>query len=155
MNFANQFDARDRCFAPVGSGVKVMYSGRYDERGHVVLDESGKINLYEEIQSHADSCDIHVIMDRYVSGDVGALSQVQGAFLDVTNMPKTYAEYLNTINSLERSFMALDPDVRSRFGNSFAQFLASAGDDDFLIRLGHQVEDSSEDNPIKKEEVSE
>lgn len=154
MKFATQFDVRERSFAPVGSGVKVMYSGRYDERGHVVLDESGKINLYEEIQSHADSCDIHVIMDRYVAGDVGALSQVQGAFMDVTNMPKTYAEYLNTINSLERSFMALDPDVRSRFGNSFAQFLASAGDADFLERLGHQEQKPVEDN-TSKEDVTE
>ncbi len=150
MKFATQFDVRDRSFAPVGSGVKIMYSGRYDERGHVVLDESGKINLYDEIQSHADSCDIHVIMDRYVSGDVSALSQVQGAFLDVTNMPKTYAEYLNVMNSLERSFMALDPDIRSRFGNSFAQFLASAGDEDFLFRLGHQVQEPAEENPVEE-----
>lgn len=150
MVFTTQFDARDRCFSPVGSCVKIMYSGRYDERGHVVLDESGKINLYDEIQSHADSCDIHVIMDRYVSGDVTALSQVQGAFLDVSNMPKTYAEYLNTMNSLERSFLALDPDVRSRFGNSFAQFLASADDADFLLRLGHQVQESAEDNSCKE-----
>lgn len=154
MKFVTQFDARDRSFAPVGSGVKVMYSGRYDDRGHVVLDESGKINLYQEIQSHADSCDIHVIMDRYVSGDVGALSRVQGAFLDVTNMPKTYAEYLNTMNSLERSFLALDPDVRSRFGNSFAQFLASVGDADFFERLGHQAPEPVEEN-FSKEEASE
>lgn len=158
MTFKTQYDARDRVLANPGSREHITYSGHYDEKGRVVLEESGRINLYDEIQSHAESCDIHVLMKRYQNGDVSALSQAQGFFGDVLDFPKTYAEALNHMNEMERQFLALPVDVREKFGNSFSEFLAASGEADFLDRLG--IKQEKEPVPAiptveKKEEVKE
>lgn len=144
MLFKTQYDARDRVFSDPGSPEHITYAGHYDDKGRVVLEESGRENIYDYIQSFADSCDIHVLMNRYQNGDVTALSQKQGFFGDFLDFPKTYAEALNHMNEMERQFMALPPETREKFGNSFSEFLAASGESDFLDRLG-----------IKKESVVE
>lgn len=140
MQFKTQFDPRDRVITNAGSPERITYAGHYDEKGRVVLEEVGRENLYDFIQSHAESCDIHVLMKRYQNGDVSALSQRQGFFGDVLDFPKTYAEALNHMQEMERQFMALPIDVREKFGHSFSQFLASSGEADFLDKLGIKVE---------------
>ena len=147
MQWKTQFDARDRISSNPGSREHVTYAGHYDEKGRVVLEESGRINLYDEIQSHAESCDIHVLMKRYESGDASALSQRQGFFGDCLDFPKTYAEALNHMNEMESRFLQLPIDVREKFGNSFSQFLAASGESDFLDRLGIKVDAKNESTP--------
>lgn len=144
MEFKTQYDARDRVFSDPGSPEHITYAGRYDEKGRVVLEESGRENLYDYIQSYAESCDIHVLMKRFANGDVDALSHKQGFYGDFLDFPKTYAEALNHMNEMERQFMALPVETREKFGNSFTEFLAASGEADFLERLG-----------IKKESVAE
>ena len=90
MEFKTQYDARDRVFTDPGSPEHITYAGHYDEKGRVVLEESGRENIYDFIQSHAESCDIHVLMKRYQNGDVDALSQKQGFYGDFLDFPKTY-----------------------------------------------------------------
>ena len=133
--FRTQYD-HVRVLAEPGQREKVTYGGHYDDKGRVVLEEIGRVNLYDEIQSHADSVDIHVLMQRYKNGDPEALSRAQGLYLDATVFPKTYAEALNHMADMERSFMSLPVEVREKFNNSFSEFLASSGESDFMERLG-------------------
>lgn len=147
MQFSTQYDARDRVFSNPGDPIHITYAGHYDEKGRVVLVESGRENIYDQIQSHAESCDIHVLMKRYLNGDATALSQAQGQFLDATQFPKTYADMLNFVNEQERAFMALPVDVREKFGNSFTEYLAASGEPDFLERLGFKKEPAAESTP--------
>ena len=86
MQFKTQYDARDRISSNSGDPIHVTYAGHYDEKGRVVLEESGRENIYDQIQSHAESCDIHVLMKRYMNGDVSALSQAQGHYHRVTHV---------------------------------------------------------------------
>lgn len=144
MEFKTQYDARDRVFTDPGSPEHITYSGHYDEKGRVVLEESGRENLYDYIQSYAESCDIHVLMKRYANGDVDALSQKQGFYGDFLDFPKTYAEALNHMNEMERQFMALPVETREKFGNSFTEFLAASGEADFLDKLGIKAEEPKE-----------
>lgn len=158
MQFKTQYDARERLFSNPGDPIHITYAGHYDEKGRVVLEESGRENIYDQIQSYAESCDIHVLMKRYMNGDVSALSQAQGQFLDVTDFPKTYADMLNFVNDMERSFMSLPADVRAEFGNSFSEYLAASGAPDFLERLGIKKEPEKESTPAipeVKEETKE
>lgn len=157
MEFKTQYDARDRIFSDPGSPEHITYSGHYDEKGRVVLEESGRENLYDYIQSYAESCDIHVLMKRYANGDVDALSQKQGFYGDFLDFPKTYAEALNHMNEMERQFMALPVETREKFGNSFTEFLAASGEADFLDKLGIKAEEPKEVTPAipLKEEVKE
>lgn len=148
--FKTQYDARDRIQTNPGNPIKQLYVGSYNERGQVVLSEDGTENLYDFIQSFAESTDIHAIMRRYQNGEVDVLEKVQGFYGDVTEMPKTYAEALQRIADSEKVFMSLPVDVRAKFGHSFSEFLASSNDADFLDRLGVQV-----DNPVSPEPVPE
>jgi hypothetical protein len=162
MQFSTQYDARDRVFCNPGDPIHITYAGRYDEKGRVVLEESGRENIYDQIQSHAESCDIHVLMKRYLNGDATALSQAQGQYLDATHFPKTYADMLNFVNDQERAFMALPADVREKFGNSFTEYLAASCEPDFLDRLGIERQPAVdpvpaippvESKPVVKEET--
>lgn len=150
--FRTQFQPHERIQCNPGSRIHKTYGGHYDEKGRVVLEEIGEINVYDEIQSHAESCDIHVLMERYKRGDIDALSKRQGFFGDVLDFPKTYAEALNHMNEMERQFMALPVEVREKFGHSFSEFLAASGEPDFLERLG--IKNDPEPKPEAKEEES-
>lgn len=153
MQFKTQFDAHDRFFSDPGSPEHITYAGHYDDKGRVVLEESGRENIYDFIQSFAESCDIHVLMKRYQNGDVAALSQRQGFYGDFLDFPKTYAEALNHMNEMERQFMALPVETREKFGNSFTEFLAASAEPDFLDRLGIKKESVSETVPNISQDV--
>jgi hypothetical protein len=153
MEFKTQYDARDRVFTDPGSPEHITYAGHYDEKGRVVLEESGRENIYDFIQSHAESCDIHVLMKRYQNGDVEALSQKQGFYGDFLDFPKTYAEALNHMHEMERQFMALPVETREKFGNSFTEFLAASAEPDFLDRLGIKKESVTEPDPDISQDV--
>lgn len=156
MEFKTQYDARERVFTDPGSPEHITYAGHYDEKGRVVLEESGRENIYDFIQSHAESCDIHVLMKRYQNGDVEALSQKQGFYGDFLDFPKTYAEALNHMNEMERQFMALPVETREKFGNSFTEFLAASAEPDFLDRLGIKKESVTEPDPdISQDDIKE
>lgn len=154
MQFKTQYDARDRIFSDPGSPEHITYAGHYDDKGRVVLEESGRENIYDFIQSHAESCDIHVLMKRYQNGDVEALSQKQGFYGDFLDFPKTYAEALNHMNEMERQFMALPVETREKFGNSFTEFLAASAEPDFLDRLGIKKDSASEPVPAIPQDES-
>lgn len=147
MKFVTQFDRRSFSPSEPGCPIKRTYTGHYDEKGRVVLEETGKINLYEEIQSHAQSVDIHTLLKRFANGDPTALTSRQGVFADITDMPKTYAEVLNKLITLENGFMALPADVRAKFGNSFQQFLAESENAGFAEKLGIVVEKPADPAP--------
>ena len=151
MKFKTQYDARERTCSNPGDPIHITYAGHYDEKGRVVLEESGRENIYDQIQSHAESCDIHVLMKRYMNGDASSLSQAQGQYLDVTEFPKTYADMLNFVNDMELSFMSLPAEVRAKFGNSFSEYLAASGAPDFLERLGVKKEAAAEVTPSTSE----
>ncbi len=148
--FKTQYDARDRIESNPGNPIKQLYAGSYNERGQIVLREDGTENLYDFIQSFAESTNIHAIMRRFENGEVDVLEKVQGFYGDVTEMPKTYAEALQRIADSEKVFMSLPVDIRAKFGHSFSEFLAASNDADFLERLGVQV-----DNPVPPEPVPE
>lgn len=142
--FKTQYSDHDRYHCNPGQREHITYGGHYDENGRVVLDEVGRVNLYDEIQSHAESVDIHVLLDRYKRGDVEAFSRQQGFYGDVLDFPATYAEALNHMNEMERQFMALPVETREKFGHSFSEFLAAFGEPDFLDRLGVKPEPAPE-----------
>lgn len=135
-SFRTQYDDHPRLYHEPGSRTKTLYGPSYDENGVLSLKVTGKHDLYSEIQSHADSVDIHVLLQRYQNGDPGALARIQGAYGDFTQMPSTFAEALNTMIAAEQYFMGLPVETRAEFGHSFQQFIASMDAPDFSKRMG-------------------
>lgn len=140
MEFRTQFQERKRVRAVCGSREKIVYSPVYDENGVLDLEPTGKENLYDYIQSHKDSVDIHKILQRFQQGDVSALTRVQGMYGDFTEMPKTYAEALNTMISAEQQFNSLPVETRAKFGHSFSQWLSQLGSPQWLQAMDIKAE---------------
>ncbi len=155
MKFSTQYDARDRIQTNPGNPIKQLYTGAYNERGQVDLKEDGTENIYDFIQSFAESTDIHAILRRYENGEVDVLEKVQGFYGDITEMPHTYAEALQRISDSEKMFMSLPVEVRAKFGHSFSEFLASSQDADFLDKLGVQMDASASSEPVIEKPVIE
>lgn len=125
LHFPTQYHKLGRFYTEPGTQIHTLYSPRFDDTGHYDLVESGTINIYDEIQSHADSVDINILLKRYAEGDVEALSRRQAAFMDVTDMPSTYAEVLNTLIDAENVFMSLPVEERAKYDHSFQVWLSS------------------------------
>ncbi|UPW41031.1 internal scaffolding protein [Sigmofec virus UA08Rod_5707] len=134
--FRTQYDRQAPVFQEPGSPEKLVYSPRYTEDGVLDLQVTGKENLYEFIQSHKESTDIHVLLTRFANGEEDVLSRMQGFYADVTSMPKTYAEVLNAVIVGEETFARLPVEVKQRFDNSFAVWLSSMDSPDFAKRMG-------------------
>lgn len=137
--FDTQYTPHNRIFANQGSPVKVLYGGKYDSNGRVVLEKKGEENLYDYIQSFRDSVDLNVILARFSNGDVEALNKAQGFYADVTDFPKNMAEALNRINQAEEMFKSLPLETRQKFDCSFEQFLAQSGTEDWLNKMGFEA----------------
>lgn len=137
--FDTQYTPHDRIVANSGSPVKVLYGGKYDANGRVVLEKKGEENLYDYIQSFRDSVDLNVILARFSNGDVAALNKAQGFYADVTDLPKNMADALNRINQAEDMFNALPLETRQKFDCSFEQFLAQSGTDEWLSKMGFET----------------
>lgn len=137
--FDTQYTPHNRIAANPGSPVKVLYGGKYDANGRVILEKKGEENLYDYIQSFRDSVDLNVILARFSNGDVEALNKAQGFYADVTDFPKNMADALNRINQAEEMFKALPLEIRQKFDCSFEQFLAQSGSEDWLSKMGYEL----------------
>lgn len=144
--FRTQYDARDRTISCAGTPVKKLFKGFYNEKGQVELKEDGEENLYDFIQSFAESTDIHTIVRRFTNGESDVLEKVQGFYGDITEMPRTYAEALQRIADSERVFNSLPVDIRAKFGHSFGEFLTASQEADFLDKLG--VKPAEQKEPV-------
>lgn len=132
------FSPRVRYPANPGCRLRPVFTAQFDADGVMDLIQTGEEDLYDFIQSHKESVDIHVILDRYRRGDINALSRVQGAYGDFTTVPKTYAEALNALIAAENYFNGLPVETRAKFGHSFQQFLASMDKPGFTQAMGFQ-----------------
>lgn len=126
--FRSHYDEHERVPQNPGDPVKIIYSPVFDKDGNLELKPSGKENLYDFIQSHAESCDIHVILERFARGDISALSKVQGTYGDFTTIPKTYADLLNAVIQGEAYFMSLPVETRAKFDHDFHKWMAGMDD---------------------------
>lgn len=155
MNFPTQFNRTSKPPANSGSPTHVLLSPTFNDNGVMLLKETGTENLYDYIQSHRDSVDIHKILQRFEEGDTSALSKVQGQFGDFSDYPRSYAELLNKVLEGEQTFNQLPLDIREQFGFSYERWLADAGSDSWLSAMGMSpTPDPTVDPPIERLEPS-
>ena len=94
--------------------------------GTLELYEAGEEDLYAKIQSHADSVDVNLLVQRYCNGERDVLHRVQGQYLDVTQMPKDMVSYLQMISDAQAIYDALPVADKSAVGNSFERWLVAS-----------------------------
>lgn len=123
-------------FTCPGSPIKDLYSPVVNDDGTITLEKSGEENIAEYINSFAESTDIQTIVKRFTNGEINVLNQREGTYGDFTQMPKTYAEFLQKKIDAENVFKKLPLDVKDKFDNDINKFLVSAGSDDWFEKLG-------------------
>lgn len=136
MTFKTKFDFHARVFQNPGNPIKELYSPRYDDHGNLDLQVTGEEDLYAYIQSHKESCDIHLILERFASGEEDVLSRAQGFYADMSGMPKTYMEVLNSVIAGEHAFDSLPAEIKRKFDNSFAVWMSQMDQPDFADKMG-------------------
>lgn len=136
FDFATQYREQVRYRTDPGSRIKTDYEPVYDRTGKWHLEKCGETDVYLEIQSHADSVDLNIIMQRYRNGETDVLKAVQGAYGDISNIPTNYAELMNAKLQAESLFMSLSADAREKYNNSVEQFMSELGTKAGLEKLG-------------------
>ena len=91
----------------------------------------GQIDTYEMIQSHRDSVDLKLTLERYARGDNSAINRRQAFFGDFTNMPTSLAELSQRILDAQDLFNSLDVEARREFDFDAGKFFASIGTPEF------------------------
>lgn len=138
MDFRHQYNRKkdERFFTDTGSPEYNAYIA--DEEGNPVV--SGVSNLYDEIQSHRESTELAVLLQRYMQGDETALNQLQGVYEDVVDYPRTFAELYQRVHDAEESFNSLPSELRGIFENSPVSFWQSMGTPEFNNRINEYEE---------------
>lgn len=108
-------------FSAVGSRFRPLYKMVDDE-----LIEDGQDNIYERIQSFADSVDINKIVQRYAAGDTYALEQRLSSYVDVTQAPEDLRGLMEAGQELRRIY-----SENEVFQNTYGSFQAFLDDADF------------------------
>lgn len=125
MDFRTVYSKRPRYYSESGEQEYWTWKIIYDKSGRELLVHDQKKSMYSEIQSHADSVDIHVLIDRYERGDFDALNSGNAQFADIVDMPKSLAELYQRTKDTENYFNGLPKDVREKYNFSASEFLAS------------------------------
>lgn len=134
-NFRKPFESYyKRCYSNSGSGVRDKMSVVISADGGKHLAKVGKEDFYSFIQSHRDSVDLQKILQRcMITGDVSALQQRQGAFIDATVYPTDNRQYHNILMNAEKIYDNLVSDLKKDL--SFDAFLETFSDPTALRKL--------------------
>lgn len=146
----------DRFLSDPGSSVKSIYSPVLQEDGTIVLVETGKVDTQELMDIEADQCSLEAILSRYANGDLDALNRYEPIYADVSDLPKTYAEYLQHAINAENGFHRLPTEIQKKYDNNWRNWLMASGTKDWFKDLGlYDKSDSQAEEGIKEEGAAE
>lgn len=134
-----------------GDRMKVIFTAKREDDGTLSLHETGKEDLYEYIQSFAESCDINMIMRRYEQGDTDILQKVQGFYFDTTQVPDNMADLLNKLNYAESQFESMPASFKEKYGNDFGRFICTFDPGDFVSLVADDAPAQSEVKEVSDE----
>lgn len=121
-----------------GKRYKPEYIGEPDDDGVIQLVKVGEIDLVELHQRDAYANDVNVLYQRFCNGDITALSQVQGTFMDSLGMPRDLRGMYDMIEGYRQIYDNLTPEQRN--GYSFDKWLEDAGSESWINRFVKQSE---------------
>lgn len=118
-----------------GTGMENEYNYVMDSRYIVGLEKTGEVNRYEMIQMHADECNISLILAK-AAVDPTVLEQRKGIYADITEMPKSLAEFKNLEIKIMNDWNKLDVETKKQFDNSFDKYIAEFGSESWAKVMG-------------------
>ena len=147
-----------------GSPTLQEYEYSMDKTGHKMLvKKDSVINVYDRIQADRDSCDINLLMQRFVMGDSEALNKAKSVYIDVRDLPTSMAEVFERGLEAEQHFASLPVEFKEMFDNSASVYFSEVGTKEFDVKLAkyndkfvnHQFDIKEDIEPIVKEDTQE
>lgn len=136
----------ERIYSNPGSPIRPVYTPKFNDDGTFDLVMTGKENIQEYIDSFAEETCIDTIIKRCQMGDTSALSKVQGTYGDFTEVPKNFRDLLQFVIDGRNYFDSLPVDIKAYFGNSFDQWTAQIGSDEWYRIMA--MTDKKSNEPI-------
>lgn len=102
---------------------------KYDPRSGVRIRERPRLSIsfdpaeHMTVQDQKDVCDINKIMARYKKTGLVLQSTRPPMYGDFTSVPD-YVDAMQTVRTAQEMFMALPSDLRKKFENDPAKFIA-------------------------------
>lgn len=137
-----------------GSPVKLIFTPAFED-GQIVLNETGKFDISEFINSYVDSTDMSFILARLAAGDSSVLNVSRGFFGDASILSHDHRAALDTVISAETYFDNLPKETRDKFNDSFVEWIQSAGTKEWVSRMVTNpvpVPDNSSESEVKPDE---
>lgn len=133
-----------------GSPVKLIFTPAFED-GQIVLNETGKFDISEFINSYADTTDMSFILARLAAGDSSVLNVSQGFFGDSSILSHDHRAALDTVISAQTYFDNLPKDTRDKFNDSFVEWIQSAGTKEWVSRMVINPDSPVPDNSTESE----
>ena len=122
-------------FSNPGEQFRTVYTPDVGKDGQIDLVPTGKEDIQQYIDSFKDSCDVNLMVQRFVAGDETALRNGNPVFMDLLGAPKTLAEAYSLNFRAQAAFDNLPAEIKNKFGNNFYQFLYDAGSPEWFEAL--------------------
>lgn len=121
-------------FTNAGRVEMPNYGWTINEHGEEVLTVKSYTNIQEKINSVHDTVALPMLIKRFMEGDETALSanKASAFYEDITALPSNMHEAHRIMVEMRDSFDSMPYEDRAFFNNDFNQFVASAGDGNFL-----------------------
>lgn len=155
MKFKLKHDVHEHVYTEPGSPIKIEYQLRIIDN-HEEIVETGKSNLYEYIQSHADSVDISKILERCaLIDDYSLLNRMPAQFMDVTEMPKTLAEAFAQVQDAKNFFDRMPMEIKEKYNQNYLEFISDIGTDRFTKNVSDFLDTLKKTEKVKENAVDE
>lgn len=149
---------RERFFMPSGQGVARTFMLNIDDDGCECLVCTGQTDLYAEIQSYRESCDLAMLLRNI---DPLALNSMVSSFtaddlvnsgiVDYATMPTTLGGMFNLVQKGENMFNGLPEEIRKEFNYSVKNFVSQFGTLSFNDILAKYVTPQAQTEPEPNE----
>lgn len=107
-----------------GSRVEILYTPKFNG-SHIVLVESGTVDVQDRINSYAPYTDIRYMLNQLRYGNRSVLTTRPVMYGDFSSMPAHPVDALNFISDVERRFNSLSDDIKASCNNDWRVYFAN------------------------------
>lgn len=126
-----------------GSRFYIEKHGEVQENGTIKLIPDKEIDLQEKYNAEFPSTTIENILANCNPMENFADDGLHG--IDATQLPKTFAEFLQLQIDRKREFDRLPVEIKQKFSNDVQQYMATAGTEDWFTKLGIELKQADAD----------
>lgn len=114
-------------------GSKLRYSeGWTIEDGSYVWTSKGVKDIDQEINSHRESCDLKLILERFKQLDESQLNAMNAMYVDTIDLPKNYKDMYTASHKMKEIFEAMPLEIRSHYNHDLGAFTTAYGSTEML-----------------------